>query len=74
MLQEKQKATELAIEEMSERVEALEAENRQLQKILEDATHSVKVRHSKKQSQIVHPVHFRGLRPQLMTGHCCCVP
>ena len=42
-VQEKQRATEIAIEEMSERVEFLEAENRQLQKTLEDATHTVKV-------------------------------
>ncbi|KAK9919051.1 hypothetical protein WJX75_009025 [Coccomyxa subellipsoidea] len=39
---EKQRATEIAIEEMSERVDFLEAENRQLQKTLEDATHTVK--------------------------------
>ena len=38
--------TELAIGDMSEQVEALEAENRQLQKTLEDATHSVKVRYA----------------------------
>lgn len=42
-MQEKQRATEIAIEEMSERVDFLEAENRQLQKTLEDATHTVKV-------------------------------
>ena len=46
LLQEKQRSTELAIEEMSEQVEALEAETRQLQKTLEDATHSVKVRYA----------------------------
>ena len=34
---------EIAIEEMSERVESLEAENQQLQKTLEDATLTVKV-------------------------------
>ncbi len=34
---------EIAIEEMSERAAALDLENRQLQKALEDATRSVKV-------------------------------
>ncbi|BDA45165.1 hypothetical protein COCOBI_06-6460 [Coccomyxa sp. Obi] len=39
---EKQRAMEVAIEEMSERAAALDLENRQLQKALEDATRSVK--------------------------------
>lgn len=42
-VQEKQRAMEIAIEEMSERAAALDLENRQLQKALEDATRSVKV-------------------------------
>ena len=46
MLQEKQRTTELAIDEMSEVIKALEAENLQLQKTLEDATHAVKVRYA----------------------------
>ena len=43
MLQEKQRATELAIDEMSEMIQMLEAENLQLQKTLEDAIHAGKV-------------------------------
>ena len=46
MLQEKHRVIELAIDEMSEMIQVLEAENLQLQKTLEDATHAVKVRYA----------------------------
>ena len=75
-MQEKQRATEIAIEEMSERVDFLEAENRQLQKTLEDATHTVKVLAC---SLLVLPIqgrhsrHIRTRRAARPASLRCCV-